>query len=156
MRRTRALLGERNSCLLHLIKIYNGNYLANHEKDDWIDGEKTEDIVAYLDRLYTAKRKVEKRIAVLGGVDDSVSYAVTVKIPQPELSSLSHLASLCIPRFQFHFDDALAPHSARRVDQSELAVVFYGVHGSSEPFDISAVLAHRRKFQEPSGVGRLF
>ncbi|KAF8587012.1 hypothetical protein K439DRAFT_1631139 [Ramaria rubella] len=45
--------------------------LANHEKDDWIDGEKTEDIVAYLDRLYTAKRNVEKRIGVLGGVDDS-------------------------------------------------------------------------------------
>ncbi|PCH34317.1 PhoX domain-containing protein [Wolfiporia cocos MD-104 SS10] len=40
---------------------------ADHEKDDWIDGEKTEDYVAFLDRLYTAKRKVEKRIVVLGG-----------------------------------------------------------------------------------------
>ena len=47
--------------------------LANHENEDWINGEKTEDIVAFLDRLYTAKRKVEKRISVLGGESDSVS-----------------------------------------------------------------------------------
>lgn len=46
--------------------------LANHEKDDWINGQKTEDIVAFLDRLYTAKRKAEARIAILGGHDDSV------------------------------------------------------------------------------------
>ncbi|KAG5638384.1 hypothetical protein H0H81_000280 [Sphagnurus paluster] len=44
--------------------------LANHEKEDWINGEKTEDVVAFLDRLYTAKRKVEERIVVLGGDDD--------------------------------------------------------------------------------------
>jgi hypothetical protein len=50
----------------------NGNYPANHEKEDWINGEKTEDVVAFLDRLYTAKRKVEQRIVVLGGEDDSV------------------------------------------------------------------------------------
>ncbi|KAG2350753.1 hypothetical protein BDR05DRAFT_943117 [Suillus weaverae] len=43
--------------------------LANHEKEDWISGEKTEDIVAFLDRLYTAKRTVEQRIVVLGGED---------------------------------------------------------------------------------------
>ena len=29
--------------------------------------------MAFLDRLYTAKRKVEKRIAVLGGELDAVS-----------------------------------------------------------------------------------
>ncbi|KAJ7597461.1 PhoX domain-containing protein [Mycena floridula] len=45
--------------------------LSNHEKEDWINGEKTEDVVAFLDRLYTAKRKVEQRIVVLGGEDDS-------------------------------------------------------------------------------------
>ncbi|KAJ7492333.1 PhoX domain-containing protein [Mycena latifolia] len=45
--------------------------LANHEKEDWINGEKTEDVVAFLDRLYTAKRKVEERIVVLGGGDVS-------------------------------------------------------------------------------------
>jgi sorting nexin-25 len=48
--------------------------LANHENEDWINGERTESIVAYLDRLYTAKKKVDKRIAILGGAaDDSVS-----------------------------------------------------------------------------------
>ncbi|OSD03327.1 hypothetical protein PYCCODRAFT_1434745 [Trametes coccinea BRFM310] len=45
--------------------------LANNANSDWINGEKTEDIVAFLDRLYTAKRKVEKRIVVLGGEADS-------------------------------------------------------------------------------------
>ncbi|KAI0778795.1 PXA domain-containing protein [Trametes elegans] len=44
--------------------------LANSANSDWINGEKTEDIVAFLDRLYTAKRKVEKRIVVLGGEAD--------------------------------------------------------------------------------------
>ncbi|KAF9567795.1 PhoX domain-containing protein [Agrocybe pediades] len=43
--------------------------------DDWIDGEKTEDVVAFLDRLYTAKRKVEERIVVLGGGDDHMRQA---------------------------------------------------------------------------------
>ncbi|KAL4069858.1 PXA domain-containing protein [Scleroderma yunnanense] len=43
--------------------------LANHEKDDWINGERTEDVVAFLDRLYTAKRTVEQRIVILGGED---------------------------------------------------------------------------------------
>ncbi|KAI0364061.1 hypothetical protein BV20DRAFT_1030297 [Pilatotrama ljubarskyi] len=45
--------------------------LANNANSEWINGEKTEDIVAFLDRLYTAKRKVEKRIVVLGGEADS-------------------------------------------------------------------------------------
>ncbi|KAJ3797919.1 PhoX domain-containing protein [Lentinula aff. detonsa] len=44
--------------------------LANHEKDDWINGERTEDVVAFLDRLYTAKRQVEQRIVKLGGGED--------------------------------------------------------------------------------------
>ena len=49
--------------------------LAKHEKEDWIDGERTEDVVAFLDRLYTAKRKVEQRIVMLGGEDEfSVRY----------------------------------------------------------------------------------
>ena len=48
---------------------------ANHEHDEWINGEKTEDVVAFLDRLYTAKRKAEERIAVLGGFDEGVSLA---------------------------------------------------------------------------------
>lgn len=44
--------------------------LANHENDDWINDERTEDVVAFLDRLYTAKRKVEQRITLLGGMED--------------------------------------------------------------------------------------
>jgi len=51
---------------------------ANHEKEDWISGEKTEDVVAFLDRLYTAKRTVEQRIVVLGG-EDSVSRCIRFK-----------------------------------------------------------------------------
>ncbi len=46
---------------------------ASHENEDWINGHKTEDVVAFLDRLYTAKRKIEKRIVVLGGQDEAVS-----------------------------------------------------------------------------------
>ncbi|KAI0705876.1 PXA domain-containing protein [Cytidiella melzeri] len=51
--------------------------LANHENEDWINGEKTEDIVAFLDRLYTAKRKVEKRIVVLGGESETRSASMS-------------------------------------------------------------------------------
>ena len=46
---------------------------ADHANEDWINGEKTEDVVSFLDRLYTAKRKAEARIVVLGGEDSSVS-----------------------------------------------------------------------------------
>ena len=52
--------------------------LANNANSDWINGEKTEDIVAFLDRLYTAKRKVEKRIVLLGGEADSVRFGAMV------------------------------------------------------------------------------
>ncbi|KAF9479444.1 PhoX domain-containing protein [Pholiota conissans] len=61
--------------------------LANHEKEDWIDGEKTEDVVAFLDRLYTAKRKVEDRIVVLGGGEDS-SRPTTIQEDRPKSVSL--------------------------------------------------------------------
>jgi sorting nexin-25 len=51
--------------------------LANHDKEDWIAGDKTEDLVAYLQRLYTAKNRVEARIAVLsGGGADAVVAGV--------------------------------------------------------------------------------
>ncbi|OSX67093.1 hypothetical protein POSPLADRAFT_1030261 [Postia placenta MAD-698-R-SB12] len=60
--------------------------LSNHEKDDWINGEKTEDIVAFLDRLYTAKRKVEKRIVLLGGESDPRQPTTA-----PEAGMQSHL-----------------------------------------------------------------
>ncbi|KAF9454192.1 PhoX domain-containing protein [Macrolepiota fuliginosa MF-IS2] len=60
--------------------------LANHEKDDWINGEKTEDVVAFLDRLYTAKRKVEERIVLLGGGDDSKQPTLQDTNSKPRVS----------------------------------------------------------------------
>jgi len=60
--------------------IWEGNAfdsIANHEKDEWINGEKASDIVAYLDRLYNAKKMTEDRIAALGGAaDDLVSQLI--------------------------------------------------------------------------------
>ncbi|KAI0307944.1 sorting nexin C terminal-domain-containing protein [Multifurca ochricompacta] len=58
--------------------------LAAHQKDDWINGEKTEDVVAFLDRLYTAKRKAEQRIVALGGNDEN-------KQPTTDMALASHL-----------------------------------------------------------------
>ncbi|PFH52254.1 hypothetical protein AMATHDRAFT_140583 [Amanita thiersii Skay4041] len=60
--------------------------LANHEKEDWINGEKTEDVVAFLDRLYTAKRKVEDRIVVLGGEGVQLQSVETEAGPKSTLS----------------------------------------------------------------------
>lgn len=59
----------------------------NHEKEDWINGEKTEDVVAFLDRLYTAKREVEQRIVVLGGEDESTGHPSPRRQPGPQESS---------------------------------------------------------------------
>lgn len=65
------LLGKYDSVFGHLMLTGSAD---NHENEEFIKGERTENLAAYLDRLYTAKRKVEKRIIVLGGTDDSVSY----------------------------------------------------------------------------------
>ena len=73
-----AKLGGPGRCLvrIYLVAIHHHSLIypstANNANSDWINGEKTEDIVAFLDRLYTAKRKVEKRIVLLGGEADSV------------------------------------------------------------------------------------
>jgi sorting nexin-25 len=55
--------------------------LANHEKEDWIAGDKTEDLVSYLQRLYTAKNRVEERIALLSGGGLDVVIAVVGSTP---------------------------------------------------------------------------
>ncbi len=47
--------------------------VADHERDGWISGKKKEEVNAFLDRLYKAKRKVEQRIKALEGEDDTVS-----------------------------------------------------------------------------------
>ncbi|OAX40073.1 hypothetical protein K503DRAFT_768931 [Rhizopogon vinicolor AM-OR11-026] len=59
--------------------------LANHDKEEWISGEKTEDVVAFLDRLYTAKRTVEQRIVVLGG-EDSKTAASSESGPRTQVT----------------------------------------------------------------------
>ena len=69
IRKMRSLLGM--SSLFDILRVLMP-ITASHGNEEWINGEKTEDIVAFLDRLYTAKRKVEKRIAALGGEADSV------------------------------------------------------------------------------------
>lgn len=38
--------------------------------------------MAFLDRLYTAKRRAEERIVVLGGEDDSVSAHLVMALKQ--------------------------------------------------------------------------
>ncbi|KAF9074893.1 PXA domain-containing protein [Rhodocollybia butyracea] len=63
--------------------------LANHEKDDWINGERTEDVVAFLDRLYTAKRKAEQRIVELGGGDHSQMHSVYQETDGPGKSGVT-------------------------------------------------------------------
>ena len=72
-----ARLGGRELCWVCFLVRYHSGLLttpleAAHQKDDWIDGARTEDVVAFLDRLYTAKRKAERRITALGGYDESV------------------------------------------------------------------------------------
>ncbi|KAF8634964.1 hypothetical protein AX15_000689 [Amanita polypyramis BW_CC] len=60
--------------------------LASHENEDWINGAKTEDVVAFLDRLYTAKRKVEERIVGLGGGDSPKQSTFTETHSRSSLS----------------------------------------------------------------------
>ncbi|CEQ41403.1 SPOSA6832_03111, partial [Sporobolomyces salmonicolor] len=52
--------------------------------DDVVEGVKVADWIDYIERLYSAKRKVDKRIAQLGGGTASTqpSYATTVHNPQ--------------------------------------------------------------------------
>ena len=70
IRRTRVLLGK--FCATYAsYDNCSQRHAANHEHDDWINGEKTEDVVAFLDRLYTAKRRAEERIIVLGGNENA-------------------------------------------------------------------------------------
>lgn len=61
---------------------------ANNEKEEWINGERTEDVVAFLDRLYTAKRTVEQRIVVLGGEQDPVGIVYFLSLRAPLMGSI--------------------------------------------------------------------
>jgi hypothetical protein len=119
---------------------------AKHEKEDWIDGEKTEDVVAFLDRLYTAKRKVEERIAVLGGVDTTVSHQFS---PFTVLSSnylkLGETSNHSRSWSEVSFIES-------HPQKSKFFVILHGVYGSSASFAARAILADRGEFQEPTGV----
>lgn len=69
-------------CLFDTVSVQEVNFrIANHEKEEWINGETTEDVVAFLDRLYTAKRTVEQRIVVLGGEQDPVGIIHSAFLP---------------------------------------------------------------------------
>jgi len=71
---------------------------------EWVNGEKTEDVVALLDRLYNAKRTVEERIVVLGGKRDpvGVNYFVFLRAPlMPEC----HVGSEGWSRMEGDFED---------------------------------------------------
>jgi len=80
VRRTRALLGMSTSGITTR-GFPNNSLEAAHQKDDWINGARTEDVVAYLDRLYTARRKAEQRITTLGGYDESVRVVAKYRFP---------------------------------------------------------------------------
>ncbi|KAF9084567.1 Intermediate filament protein [Mortierella sp. AD031] len=41
--------------------------IVNREKDDYVNGNKVEDIIVYINRLEVARRRAEKRIEALGG-----------------------------------------------------------------------------------------
>jgi hypothetical protein len=81
-----AKLEGRGRCWVCLrVGLYGGlltaPFEADHQKDDWINGVRTEDVVAFLDRLYTAKRKAEQRITTLGGYDESVCVRAESQCP---------------------------------------------------------------------------
>ena len=47
--------------------------IDTHPNETVINGGSVESLEAFLERLYAAKRKIEKRITSLGGTNDSVS-----------------------------------------------------------------------------------
>lgn len=122
---------------IHLVK-------ANHKKEDWIDGEKTEDVVAFLDRLYTAKRKVEERILVLGGVDTTASYQFSRFIFSDSLS-LGETSNHSGRWSEVSFIE-------RHPQKSKFIVILHGVYGSSASLAARAILADCGELQESAGV----
>lgn len=52
--------------------------LAERDPEEVMDGEKVEDIIVYINRLSTAKKRVDKRIATLSGEQfDFVSFLLS-------------------------------------------------------------------------------
>jgi len=101
-------------------------------------------VVAFLDRLYTAKRKVEERIIVLGGVDTSVSYQFPCFIVSNRLDlgeTSNHSGSWSKVSFV-----------ARHPPKSKFVVVLHGVYGSSASLTSRPILADCGELQESAGV----
>lgn len=92
-------------------------------------------MVAFLDRLYTAKRKAEERIVVLGGEDVSVCSITCTSIFSlgDTLIATSIVHKRSYPTFR-HIFPGYSP-------KSEFVVIFHGVHGSSKSFPFGSVLA---------------
>lgn len=62
--------------------------LADRDPEEVMDGEKVEDIIVYINRLSTAKKRVDKRISALSGEQfDFVSHPLFFL--SPVLSSLT-------------------------------------------------------------------
>jgi hypothetical protein len=59
--------------------------------------------VAFLDRLYTAKRKVEERIVILGGEDESVCNLPSMYewLTNPQFSKIKQLFKSLVPNLRF-------------------------------------------------------
>lgn len=52
---------------------WNGECIDNNPDQSVINGERVENLEIFLDRLQTAKRRVDQRITMLGGADNSAS-----------------------------------------------------------------------------------
>lgn len=69
IRKTRALVGE---CEMGVERVGADETLAEgRRKDEIVDGHKVSHLIDYIERLYVAKRRADKRIEELGGQDMS-------------------------------------------------------------------------------------
>ncbi|KAK4703178.1 sorting nexin-25, partial [Phenoliferia sp. Uapishka_3] len=58
-------------------------------KNDYVDGHKVSDMLEYIERLYTARRKADKRIEQLGGMEASSRYSLAGDTPTPHPRQVS-------------------------------------------------------------------
>ncbi|KAK4705291.1 sorting nexin-25, partial [Phenoliferia sp. Uapishka_3] len=59
------------------------NAVEGKSKNDYADGHKVSDMLEYIERLYTARRKADKRIEQLGGMEASSRYSLAGDTPTP-------------------------------------------------------------------------
>lgn len=58
--------------------ILKEQHLADRDPEEIMDGEKVEDVLVYINRLSVAKKRVDKRIAVLSG--DQFDFVCTTTL----------------------------------------------------------------------------